>query len=518
MNAFWYLLRRTVANTVKQSLKKPALTVLYAVLIIFMLFCLVMAGREGGVPETPQNLDVFAALALAVFALIVVMSVFQGLKQGTAIFSMPDVNFLFAAPLSPRKILLYGVLRKAGILVLASLCLVAQYSNIRINFGLPAGTIGYLMLAYVLCGVCGQVFSADIYAWCAENPARRKRAERLVRRLGILLAMLMIVYGINAEKSVPETLRSFFGADWWNYVPVIGWSRAIVCCGAAGETGGVILYGVLMLLACFCSVIWLMRANSDFFEDVLLSAENAYTVQTAAKEGRMASVGQVSERSRRTMRPLRGHGAAAFFYRALREKQRGSLWFLDAATLTAIAAPVFGRAVGEMEAGLWPPLLMAAYLLIFLGMNNSIAQELTHPYIYLAPAGSFRKLAAISLPAVIKYAVDAAIFAALCAVVLKCAPQTALFGGVVYWSIGVLFTAGVLIVQRLLGKLRTKILVVLLYMLILILLAAPGIVLAMTLESALGGAWGYLLSAAWNLIAAAVITAACRNLLNSMDA
>ncbi|MBQ3108598.1 MAG: putative ABC exporter domain-containing protein [Clostridia bacterium] len=520
MSAFWYLIRRTIVNTFKQSLKKPAQTILYAVLIIFVGFSMVMAGKEGNVPEAPQNLDVFAALVLAIFTLIFVLSIFQGLKQGNAIFSMSDVNFMFTSPLSSRRILLYGILRQAGILVLASLFLLAQYANIRLNFGLSVGTIGYLMLGYVLCGVCAQVLSADLYAYCAGDPAHRKRVETILKALGVLLAAGLILCGVNAQGDILGTLRSFFGADWWDYVPILGWTRAIVLYGAVGEIGKVLLFSFLMLLACCAAVLWLLRTSSDFYEDVLLSAENAHTIKQAANEGRMVSMGKVTDRAKRKMQPLKGKGAMAFFYRALREKQRKSLWFLDMATFAAIAAPLFGRIIGGMDAGdvgLWPPLLMGAYLLLFLGMNNSVALELTHPYIYTAPASSFAKLAAISLPSVTKYVVDAVIFAVLSVVLMETPLWEAVLGGITYWSIGVLFTAGVLLIQRVLGNLKNKVLIVLLYMFILILLVVPGIVLAMVLESTLGSAVGYLLSIVWNLIAAAAITAACHNLLNAMD-
>ena len=112
---------------------------------------------------------------------------------------------------------------------------------------------------------------------------------------------------------------------------------------------------------------------------------------------------------------------------------------------------------------------------------------------------------------------DAVIFAVLSVVLMETPLWEAVLGGITYWSIGVLFTAGVLLIQRVLGNLKNKVLIVLLYMFILILLVVPGIVLAMVLESTLGSAVGYLLSIVWNLLAAAAITAACHNLLNAMD-
>ena len=57
MSAFLYLIHRTIVNTFKQSLKKPAQTILYAVLIIFVGFSMVMAGKEGNVPGQDEVED-----------------------------------------------------------------------------------------------------------------------------------------------------------------------------------------------------------------------------------------------------------------------------------------------------------------------------------------------------------------------------------------------------------------------------------------------------------------------------
>ena len=58
---------------------------------------------------------------------------------------MPDVNFLFTSPLSSRRILLYGILRQAGILVLASLfLLMAAYYRAE----MPNSTAHYRRYAF----------------------------------------------------------------------------------------------------------------------------------------------------------------------------------------------------------------------------------------------------------------------------------------------------------------------------------------------------------------------------------
>ena len=70
-------------------------------------------------------------------------------------------------------------------------------------------------------------------------------------------------------------------------------------------------------------------------------------------------------------------------------------------------------------------------------------------------------------------------------------------------------------IERLLGKLKNKMLIVLLYFTILILLVVPGAVAAIAISGALSVLAGCLLGALWNVLASLLILFCCRGLLSA---
>ncbi|MEL7610063.1 MAG: putative ABC exporter domain-containing protein [Bacillota bacterium] len=520
MTALGYLFVKTLKNAIIGLFKKPGALILYLLLIGMIVVSFVFSGGAP-TPPTARNTDVFYAFVLGMYALIFALSIMQGTKRGTAIFKMPDVNLLFTSPVRSDKILVYGLLKQAGIMVAASLFMIAQYPNIRINFGLGGDALAGFMIGYCLLGLCAQLISVNLYAFCASSPERRSTVERVLK-IPVILVLAGLAYFVFTKGDVGTALRTFFGGDFWNFVPVLGWCRAIVAFASVGNWGLALLFVGLMLLACGGCVMFLVRTNSDYYEDVLVSAESARDVAAAAKSGRFSfGSDTVSKRVKREMAPLRGEGASAFFYRILRERSRKGSWFLDMPTAGAAAVPLLARVIFGTElvaeAGMWPVFALVAYIMIFLMLTNTVAQEFARPYLHIAPAGSFAKLAAICAPHVLKQGLEAFVFAVVSYFAFSLAPQDAVFAGLTYWSIAALYTSGILLVQKLLGGYKTAAVVMILYILILLVLVAPGIVGAIILQGLIGTILGYCVCIAWNAIVFCAIVAICSNLVGNQQ-
>ena len=215
MKALLYLLRKTIQNALRELVKKPMTLIPYLVIAGLLIFSATMTSGEPA--GEVRNLNAYAAIVNGVFLLIFCTSLLQGLKQGMALFSMADVNLLFTAPVNPRKILIYGVVRQAGILVLASVCMLAQYPNLRMNCGLGGEAVAGLMIGYILVGVFCQLFSANLYALCAARPQWRKRVDAMLKGFMVLLAIGVVIFAMRGGDFV-SALVHFFGSDAWNYV------------------------------------------------------------------------------------------------------------------------------------------------------------------------------------------------------------------------------------------------------------------------------------------------------------
>lgn len=195
MKALLYLLRKTIQNALRELVKKPVTLIPYLVIVGLLIFSATMTSGEPA--GEVRNLNAYAAIVNGVFLLIFCTSLLQGLKQGMALFSMADVNLLFTAPVNPRKILIYGVVRQAGILVLASVCMLAQYPNLRMNCGLGGEAVAGLMIGYILVGVFCQLFSANLYALCAARPQWRKRVDAMLKGFMVLLAIGVVIFAMR---------------------------------------------------------------------------------------------------------------------------------------------------------------------------------------------------------------------------------------------------------------------------------------------------------------------------------
>ena len=514
MKAIGYHIRRILWNTVKATLRKPAVLVVYLLLAALIVAAAFMGGANEVVAV--QNVDVYSAAVMGLFAFILVISIMQGMKQGAAIFRMSDVNLLFTSPVQPRTILIYGIAKQFAILAFASLFMLAQYGNIRRMFGLGTEAMLGLIAGYILIGLFAQLLSANLYAFCASSETRRGRVEWFFRAVLIAVIAFFAVYALG-ERDLAGAARGFFGSAVWNFIPVIGWSKALAYYSAYGNLGMSLLFAFLLLASCGAMILWLQKSNQDYYEDVLQSAESTQARLEAAREGRVTASGTVSKKVKRDLGNLKGRGAWAFYYRIQRENQRRNKFVFTISSIIAAAAPLAAKLIfSDMhEGGLWGVLYFSAYMLIFTSLTSPVNKELTQPYLYLAPVPAFRKLAAILAPQMIGYLVDGLVFAVMCAAVLGASVFTAAFAALAYVGINVVYAVGLLLVQRLLGGLKNKVLIIFLFFIILILLVMPGFIVSMLVASTPAA---YLICFACHMLIAAGALLMSRSVLNAMEA
>lgn len=520
MNTIRYLWGHTLKNRVRDVFKKPALLIAYLLMLALLVFVLVMGGdahvETGDVSRTYTG---YAAILVLAFVFIGMLTIWNGLKQGTSLFSMADVNLLFTAPLSPRRILFYGIMKQAGIMLAAALLMLFQYPNMR-NNGLPPMALVGLIFAYALMGFSSNLLAAVVYAFSAGSGKRKKRVYTAMLAL---IAAIVLGAGVAALSSPGGNflagLTGFFGSDYWNYVPLFGWARGLAIAFAELEWMKALLFGALMLVSVGGCALLLLRTDMDYYEDVLLAAERANQATANAQEGRMVEQGSVSSRVKRDQGALWGTGAFAFTGRMLREQSRRGIGFFDAGTLAALAGPIFGLIFfsGDMmaEGGLWAVIGMSVWFLLFFNLQSGFARELAYPTIFLAPERPVNKLLAVMLPGILKSAVDGMLFALSIALLYRAPVLDCFACWLIYISALFLFSAGMLLIERILGTSKNKALIMMVYVLVLLLLCLPGIFIAELIAPTL--LVSYFLFALWNALIGLILVFLCRNILHSMD-
>ena len=532
MSAIRYLVVRQLRNSLLDLLHHPGKLITY-LFVIGMVGLSIFTGDSSSRQEGAADLRLLHAIYLAVLLALGLLSVWGGLKSGSTFFSMSDVNFLFVSPLSPKKILIYGLCRQMSSLLLMMLFLLCYGSMLIANFGVGWGTVLLLDLGVAVLLFLCQVVSMLIYSYTSGNPARILRAKTGIFLYAALFACLFAVGFLQRGGSIEAALAAV-SSPWLQFIPAVGWIKGAVFSLAAGRLAEAAVYAALTAALVAGAVLLFVRSRVDYYEDVLQSTETMFEQKKEKKENRSLSGAEFGLKKVKAGKTgIRGGwGASAFFYKQVCELRRRSRFaFFSMSTVTTLLAGLcmgffLNSVAGSGEDALQPDHILAIvlgvelYILMFMSMAGDWARELSKPYIYLVPEKPLAKLFWACATSMLKpFADGAVVFAVLCAV-LQADPLTALGAVLVYGSFGFLLTAASVLFQRLFGSPPGHGLLTFVFILAILILSAPGIACSAFLIFAasdlpwiLYGLPAVLLNA---LISFGVF-AACRNVLQTAE-
>ena len=126
MSSIAFILRKSLKNNILELLRHPGKLVAYlfvAACLLFSALSMALSPQE----ELPEFLDlrILQGIYFALLMFIVMINLIKGVDSGSTFFSMGDVNMLFISPISPKKILVYGLMKQMGMTVLVACCMVA---------------------------------------------------------------------------------------------------------------------------------------------------------------------------------------------------------------------------------------------------------------------------------------------------------------------------------------------------------------------------------------------------------
>lgn len=462
MRALSYLVLKRLKNWVLRLKRKPAFIILYGfvfLIIIGSLVVLMLSDNSKDILNKADERIIFLILA-ALTLLYLGLFTNAGLSTGSTLFTLPDVGLLFVAPISSKKILLYGLLTSIGKSLLGSVFILYQVTNLKLHFKYGFAEIFGLFLIFAIMTLFTQLLSIAVYIFSNQRP-NRKRLVRIILYAflgGIALTILLIQRQDNVN--LFEAAMRVIDSKWFGYIPAAGWSVMFF----KGIAGG-LLAPVLVSLGCFLVsgilvVVLLTFNDADYYEDVLVSTELNYAKMQAVKGDRNAAVrGNLKVKVRNEkFGYIKGTGAVALANRHLLEMKRSSRFmFLSTYTLVAaVACAIAGYYIkGNTVAGNIL-LAIAIYIQYFFIVMGKLKQELDKHYIYMIPDISFKKVLWGSFTSLVKPVVDGIIMFTLFAATGGADVLTCLFLGLSYAASGIVFVGFTLIVQRLMGGQPSK--------------------------------------------------------------
>ena len=481
-SALVYLLMTRLKAQLKELVRKPARIVYLVLVVALFAVALLGGGGDGGAARDARELP---ALAGAFYGLMFVILVGAGFKNGASMFTLADVNLIFPAPIRARAALYYGLFRQFGASLLLGLFLLFQYGWLHSLYGVGVGVLILIVALYGVSVLLAQVVAMAAYSLTSMSPRRRTLAKGLV--YGVLGAFAAAVVARAALAPGGLTLASLVDAadsPLFHLMPVAGWTAAILSGAMTGDLAMLGAYAALTAAFLAAVVVLIARYDHDYYEDVLRTAEISHSAITAQKEGRVADsapanvkVGKVGLGG--------GWGASAVYFKHRLEDRRARRYLLSPTSLV-FAAIVIGFAFFMRENGALPVFLMAVYMQMFAEALSRFGRELTKPYIYLIPESSFAKLLAALRQSVAGGLAESVVVFVPAGLILGL--DAGMIAALVFarWSFTLVYNADTVAEMRLFGGVSSKFLTMVFYLLLMLLIALPGMAAAIAL-----GALGY---------------------------
>ncbi len=515
MKGIRYLFFTIIKNQIKDLKNNPG----KLIYIIFLGIMLVIAGLSGGhsnVMDTRSLKELFAII-FALYAAVFLLGAYKGFSSGASFYSMADVNLLFGLPVTPRRILMYGLIKQMGMSLLLGIFLIFQYSWLNMQYGLTMGGLVIVLLGYCIVVFSSQVTAMIIYSFTSCDDRRRNISKALFIALCVLVAGYLVYPLFFNRSDLLGTITARANTLFIDLIPVVGWMKAVVAGFLSGNFLPTIL-GLLSTVGLIVLLVMLLTYNrSDFYEDVLQATEVSFTAITAKKEGKVA---EVVPKNVKVGKIGLGHGkgASSFYYKHLVENRRSRFFILDFNSLLfIIMCIVFSYFL--KDAGIIPVFVFSIYILLFTTAAGRWLKELLLPYVYMVPVSPFKKLVMISCESIIKLVVECMLLFVPIGFLLQLSPLTTLICIIGRVGFGLLFMAGNILAERLFGSMGSKALILTLYFIMMIILCIPGIILGIIagIFLPLGGdalPTALLVMTICNVGISALITFLCRNILS----
>ncbi len=460
MRALIYLVIRQLINRILSLKKKPGLLILYSfifLMIIGSVIVLLVFGNQMDTGSLADERIIF--LILAGFSLFFLYTfVLSGLSTGSSLFSMADVGHLFAAPISPKKILLYGLVSTLGKSLLGSVFIFYQVINLKTHFGYGMREICALFIIFTVMMLFCQLLAIGIYIFSNGNRARKRIVNILLyTTIAVVLCGVLLIQR-QEQTGLWEAVLRTAESTWFGYIPVAGWVTMFFIGTVQSSVLSVVVPLVFFLVAGILLISLLTAGKADYYEDVLLYTEYTFQTKLAVKEGRniprqTAKKTNIKEEDHGIGR---GSGANTLLFRHLHEMKRKSKFiFVDKYTIfmaaaMGIAAYNFRTKEAPEFAG-YIVLGVSVYIQYFLTIMGKLKIELIKPYIYLIPETSLKKVLYASATSLIKPCFDGVIAFLIFAVISGTNILTGLVFALAYAASGAVFVGMTILYQRVLG-------------------------------------------------------------------
>lgn len=493
MKAILYMLEKTIKNGIIDILHHPIQLIVYLFIIVTTVSGIVRSLVSNiGADQTYFDFRILQGAYLLILYFVSVPIMLKGTNASTTFFKMSDVANVFTAPISEKRILIYGVGRQMATILLLLVCFVSYGAMAVQYFSLTIWDAVFLMLGVGVMLFEVQMITILIFCLCNGKPARIRLMKYAIYFI-IIIPIAIALLQLFTKGFTYENFLEAISLPCLNYIPIVGWTNGLFMGVIVGDALKISIYGGLLIMFTAFAIAVFILSKADYYEDVLQKTESIYEFRNAIKTGKVSDKNMMNDKKQVRIGRTgikKGTGATTFFFKQYREMSRRSrIPFLNVntAVLTAFVV-IVGFALKAFEGSeitasmiLTIVAILSCYIQFFFTVSDDWIKELQKPYIFMVPASSVKKLIMACATSVIKPLIDGFIAFMVGGILLGANPLDILACMTIYSSCGVLYTSLNVLVQRFMGKAGNRGILMVVYMLLMFVALIPGIVVSATM-------------------------------------
>lgn len=354
--------------------------------------------------------------------LLIIIFICTGDKSGANIFKMPDVNFLFTAPIKPQSVLMFRTVMQMGIAFISAIYLLGQTANL-INAGFSGGQVALLFITYAIIIFIGHLASVCTYTVAATHIKIRKYIRPAAICTVAAAAGGVFLFAKLRGIGIYSAAVTLLTGKATRIVPIFGWLRGFVLFAMEGRPLMSIACLAAILVTCGIIMLAVWHIKVDFYEDALERAQKTEEALAAARDGKRTKREKDRAEKINRNRDFKKEGALIFFEKSLYNRRRFSK--LGLFTNTGITYITIAAAVGLLLTKLLDFPHFAVYgavmsIAVYLrNLGNPAAAETETHFLYTVPQSPYKKIMFITLGSVYETAADLLPAVIIAAVLLK---------------------------------------------------------------------------------------------------
>lgn len=533
MRAILYMLVHSAKNAVIDILRHPMRGIVCLFLIVSVVYGVVSGFTLSAEIDTIGDMRILSGAYLAILYFVSIPVMLKGLSMGSRFFSQSDVSNIFVAPISEKKILIYGIGRQLATMLFLVLCFLSYGSIAMRYFHISVSSAVLLIIGLLGMLVFVQLMTVLIFCICNGHRVRSAIVKGVIYFLPVYALGAAVIHlfvnGITYENFLQSVSLPLL-----EYVPIIGWVHALIFGIMQGHIFPVILYGSLLLVMAILAVVILCISPLDYYEDVLQKTESYFEARNAYREGKVTESMMMGNKKVNLKKTGLSHGwgATAFFFKHSREGFRRSRFpFFNINTIVLLGvALLIAFGMKTAMADIVPTLIIlavviiASYIQFFFSTAGDWVKELNKPYIYLVPDSGVKKLIMASMTTLLKPLTDAVIAFSILGIVISAHIFDIVTAILVYASFGSIYLVSNIMAQRIVGLNGSRGVFITFYMGFILVTLLPGIAAGIFALTQFSGIYPELAATImgipvfiWNIFISLIIFILCKNLLNNTE-